>query len=141
MDYKGKPAPDIELTRFRYQTYSWSTPRWVTGIRQQIDQRSSPKSKTLSLFADDPVIGRYRFSALVSDMDFFNMKDFCAAEAALNTVMLAHILMILFRQVLLNSEVLKGGVSTPICTRCASSHLPNRLTTPIAGKIVASNAI
>ena len=83
-------------------------------------------SKTLNLFADDPVIGRYRFSALVSDMDLpaetiwrtyrgrancenrikelkydfaadsFNMKDFWATEAALNTVMLAYNLMSLF---------------------------------------------
>ncbi|MEI8159146.1 MAG: hypothetical protein WCH60_19985 [Burkholderiales bacterium] len=41
----------------------------MTGFRQHIDQRNSPKGKTLNLFADDPVIGRYRFSALISDMD------------------------------------------------------------------------
>ena len=88
-------------------------------------------------------IGRYRFSALVSDMDLpaqtvwrtyrgrancenrikelkydfavdnFNMKDFWATEAALNTVMLAYKLMSLFRQILLKTAVLKGGVSTP----------------------------
>ena len=57
------------LRNISYQAESWSTPRWVTGIRQHIDQRSSPKGNTLNLFADDPVIGRYRFSALVSDMD------------------------------------------------------------------------
>jgi IS4 transposase len=144
VDDKGKVVPGIELTRFRYQADSWSTPRWVTGIRQHIDQRSSPKGKTLILFADDPVIGRYRFSALVSDMDLpaetvwrtyrgrancenrikelkydfaadsFNMKDFWVTEAALTTVMLAYNLMSLFRQVLLKSVVLKGGVSTPI---------------------------
>ena len=143
-DDKGKVVPGIELTRFRYQANSWSQPRWVTGIRQHIDQRSSPKGKTLNLFADDPVIGRYRFSALVSDMDLpaetiwrtyrgrancenrikelkydfaadsFNMKDFWATEAALNTVMLAYNLMSLFRQVLLKTTVVKGGVSTPI---------------------------
>jgi hypothetical protein len=42
------------------------------------------------------------------------MKDFWATEAALNTVMLAYNLMSLFRQVLLKTAVLKGGVSTPI---------------------------
>jgi hypothetical protein len=120
VDDNGKVVPGIEVIRFRYQASNWSTPRWVTGIRQQIDQRSSPKGKTLNLFADDPVIGRYRFSALVSDMDLpaetvwrtyrgrancenrikelkydfaadsFNMKDFWATEATLNTVMLAY---------------------------------------------------
>jgi len=128
VDDNGKVVPGIELTRFLYQAHSWSKPRWVTGIRQHIDQRNSPKGKTLNLFADDPVIGRYRFSALVSDMDLpaeavwrtyrgrancenrikelkydfaadnFNMKDFWATEAALNTVMLAYNLMSLFRQ-------------------------------------------
>jgi hypothetical protein len=144
VDDAGKVVSGIELTRFSYQADSWGKPRWVTGIRQHIDQRSSPKGKTLSLFADDPVIGRYRFSALVSDMDLpaevvwrtyrgrancenrikelkydfaadsFNMKDFWATEAALNTVMLAYNLMSLFRQVLLKTTVLKSGVSTPI---------------------------
>ncbi len=122
VDGSGKAVPGIELTRFSYQAQSWSQPRWVTGIRQHIEQRHSPKGKTLSLFADDPVIGCYRFSALVSDMDLpaevvwrtyrgrancenrikelkydfaadsFNMKDFWATEAALS----------------------KGGAGTPI---------------------------
>ena len=90
------------------------------------------------------MIGKYRFSALVSDMDLpaevvwrtyrgrancenrikelkydfgadsFNMQDFWATEAALNTVMLAYNLMSLFRQVLLRSEVVRKGVSQPI---------------------------
>lgn len=144
LDDKGKPVAGIELTRFSYQAASWSKPRWVTGIRQHIEQRDSPKGKTLSLFADDPVIGKYRFSALVSDMDLpaevvwrtyrgradcenrikelkydfaadsFNMQDFWATEAALNTVMLAYNLMSLFRQVLVKSVVVKQGVSEPI---------------------------
>jgi hypothetical protein len=52
---------------------------------------------------------KYDFAA-----DNFNMKDFWATEVALNTVMLAYNLMSLFRQVLLKTAVLKGGVSTPI---------------------------
>ena len=126
------------------QAASWSKPRWVTAIRQPIEQRASPKGKTLSLFADDPVIGKYRFSALVRDMDLpaemvwrtyqgrancenrikelkydfgadsFNMQDFWATEAALNTVMLAYNLMSLFRQVLLKTVVVKKGVTQPI---------------------------
>ena len=144
VDDKGKPVEGIELTRFLYQAPSWSKPRWVTGIRQHVQRRDCPKGKTLSLFADDPVIGNYRFSALVSSMDLpaevvwrtyrgrancenrikelkydfaadsFNMKDFWATEAALNTVMLAYNLMSLFRQALLKSVVVKKGSPEPI---------------------------
>ncbi len=94
LDDKGRPVPGIELTGFSYQSSSWRKPRWVTGI------------------------GQYRFSALVSDMDLpadsFNMQDFRATEAALNTVMLAYSLMSLFRQVLPKAVVVKKGVSKPI---------------------------
>jgi hypothetical protein len=143
-DEQGHIVPGIELTRFRYQAESWGKPRWVTGIRQQTEQRETARGKTLSLFADDPVIGTYRFSAIVSDLDLpaeviwrsyrgrancenrikelkydfaadsFNMQDFWATEAALNTVMLAYNLMSLFRQVLLKSVVVKNGVSTQV---------------------------
>ena len=136
-DERGKPVEGIELTRFAYQANTWSKPRWVVGIRQHIDQRAAPKGKTLNLFADDPVIGKWRFSALVTDLDLpaeaiwrlyrgradcenrikelkydfaadsFNMKYFWATEAALNTVMLAYNLMSLLRQVLLKTSALK----------------------------------
>lgn len=136
-DERGKPVEGIELTRFAYQANTWSKPRWVVGIRQHIDQRAAPKGKTLNLFADDPVIGKWRFSALVTDLDLpaeaiwrlyrgradcenrikelkydfaadsFNMKDFWATEAALNTVMLAYNLMSLLRQVLLKTSAVK----------------------------------
>jgi hypothetical protein len=52
---------------------------------------------------------KYDFGA-----DSFNMKDFWATEAALNTVMIAYNLMSLFRQVLVKSEVVKKGASVPI---------------------------
>lgn len=39
----GKPVQGIELTRFTYQANTWSKPRWV--------------------------IGKYRYSALVTDLD------------------------------------------------------------------------
>jgi hypothetical protein len=45
---------------------------------------------------------KYDFAA-----DSFNMKDFWATEAALNTVILAYNLMSLMRQVLLKSSVVK----------------------------------
>jgi hypothetical protein len=111
LDDKGKPVDGIELTRFVFKPDSWTRPRLITAIRQHIEQRPQPKGKTLSLFADDPVIGKYRFSALVSDLDLpaheiwrmyrgrancenrikelkydfgadsFNMKDFWATDA------------------------------------------------------------
>ena len=136
-DDKGRPVEGIELTRFAYQASTWSKPRWLIGIRQHIVQRANAKGKTLNLFADDPVIGQWRFSALVTDLDLpataiwrmyrgradcenrikelkydfaadsFNMKDFWATEAALNSVMLAYNLMSLLRQVLLKTSAVK----------------------------------
>jgi hypothetical protein len=138
-DEKGKPVEGIELTRFQYQASNWSKPRWIVGIRQHSEQRVSAKGKTLNLFADDPVIGQWRFSSLVTELDLpavaiwrlyrgradcenrikelkydfaadsFVMKDFWATEAALNTVMLAYNLMSLLRQVLLKVEVRTGN--------------------------------
>ena len=136
-DEDGKPVEGIEFTRFAYQAKTWSKPGWVIGIRQHIDRRAAPKGKTLNLFADDPVMGKWRFSALVTDLDLsaeviwrtyrgrvdcenrikelkydfaadsFNMKDFWATEATLNTVMLAYNLMSLLRQVLLKTSAVK----------------------------------
>ena len=141
-DEQGKPVEGIELTRFAYQANSWSTPRWVVGIRQHIEQRAAPKGKTLNLFADDPVMAAWRFSARVTDLDLpavviwrtyrgradcenrikelkydfaadsFNMKDFWATEATLNTVMLAYNLMSLLRQVLLKTSAVKHSSNT-----------------------------
>ena len=134
LDEHGKPVEGIELTRFTYQAPAWEKPRWVVGIRQHIERRISPKGKSLSLFADDPVVGKYRFSALTTDLnlsaeiiwriyrgradcenrikelkydfaaDSFNMKNFWATEATLNTVMLGFNLMSLLRQVLLKTQ-------------------------------------
>ena len=141
-DEAGKPVPGIELNRFQYQASTWDKPRWIVGIRQHIGQRAAPKGKTLNLFADDPVVGKYRYSALVTDLDLpavtvwriyrgradcenrikelkydfaadsFNMKDFWATEAALNTVMLAYNLMSLMRQVLLKSSAVNHSSNT-----------------------------
>jgi hypothetical protein len=130
----GTPVEGIELTRFTYHPAAWSKPRWVVGIRQNITQRAEPKGKPLTLFANDPVMGQWRFSALTTDLDLpavagwrlyrgradcenrlkelkydfaadhFNMKDFWATEATLNTVMQAYNLMSLLRQVLLKGR-------------------------------------
>ncbi len=68
-DELGKSVEGIELPRFTYQAPAWSRLRWVIEIRQHIERRALPKGKTLSLFADDPVVGKYRFSALTTDLN------------------------------------------------------------------------
>ena len=125
----------IELTSFTYQSPSWSKPRQVIGIRQHIARRENAKGKTLSLFADDPMLGQYRFAALVTDLDLpaqavwrlyrgradcenrikelkydfaadsFCLNDFWATEACLSIAMLAYNLMSLFRQAVLKTAV------------------------------------
>ena len=126
-------AQGIELTMFDYTPPAWGRPRRVVAVRQRIDQRAEPKGKTLSLFAEDAEVGRYRWSAYVTDLDLpalaiwrlyrgrancenrikelkydFGADSFCtnnfwATEAALSTVMMAHNLMSLFRQALLKT--------------------------------------
>ena len=139
VDEQGHRVEGIELCRFSYQAPSWSSPRTVVGIRQHIAQRPCAKGKTLSLFADDPVIGKYRFSALVTDLDLsatliwriyrgradcenrikelkydfaadsFNMQEFWATEAAMNTVMIAYNLMSLLRHAVLKTDTAKDA--------------------------------
>lgn len=122
-----------------YQTPSWPHARRVVGIRQHIKRRAAAKGKTLSLFADDPQLGQYRYAALVTDLtlpaqeiwrsyrgradcenrikelkydfaaDSFCLNDFWATEACLNVAMLAYNLMSLFRQAVLKTAVLQHG--------------------------------
>jgi len=128
----------IELVSFQYQSPSWSKARRVIGIRQHRALREEAKGNTLSLFADDPMLGEYRFAALVTDQDFpaqalwrlyrgradcenrikelkydfaadsFCLNDFWATEACLNIAMLAYHLMSLFRQAVLKAAVATG---------------------------------
>jgi Transposase DDE domain group 1 len=128
----------IELVSFDYQAPSWTHSRRVVGIRQHIARREQAKGKTLSLFADDPVLGSYRFAALVTTLDLpaaevwrlyrgradcenrikelkydfaadsFCLKDFWATEACLSVVMLAYNLMSLFRQAVLRASVIQS---------------------------------
>jgi len=129
----------IELVSFDYQSPSWNTARRIIGIRQHITRRPNAKGKTLSLFADDPTQGVYRYAALITDMhlpaleiwriyrgradcenrikelkydfaaDSFCLNNFFATEAALNTVMMAYNLMSLFRQAVLRASHLHSG--------------------------------
>ncbi len=128
----------IELVSFDYQAPSWSHPRRAVGIRQHILRRKAAKGKTLSLFADDPHLGPYRFAALVTDLDLpaqeiwqsyrgradcenrikelkydfaadsFCLNDFWATEACLNVALLAYNLMSLFRQAVLKASALRS---------------------------------
>ena len=139
---EGKAVEGVERTRFLYPPQAWSKPRWVTDLRQHIEQRAAPKGKTLNLFADDPVIGKGRFSARVSDLDWpaqvirrlyrgradgenrikelkvdvaadsFNRRNFWATEAVLNTVRWAYNLRRLLRQVLLKTSAVKPASCT-----------------------------
>jgi len=107
----------------------------VIGIRQHVARRENAKGKTLSLFADDPMLGHYRFAALVTDLDLpaqavwrlyrghadcenrikelkydfaadsFCLNDFWATEACLSIAMLAYNLMSLFRQAVLKTAM------------------------------------
>lgn len=129
----------IELVSFEYQSPSWDRLRRIVGIRQHPQQREAAKGKTLSLFADDPAQGLYRYGALVTDLglpaqeiwrtyrgradcenrikelkydfaaDSFCLNSFFATEACLNTVMLAYNLMSLFRQAARKASILKSG--------------------------------
>jgi hypothetical protein len=102
-------------------------------------KRKEVKGKTLSLFADDPLMGQYRFAALVTDLtlptqevwrlyrgradcenrikelkydfaaDSFCLHDFWATEAALSMVMVAYNLMSLFRQATLRASMIQSG--------------------------------
>ena len=141
VDAQGWWAIDegIDLVSVQYQAPSWPHPRTVVGIRQHVNKRASPKGKTLSLFADDPTVGQYRFGALVTNTtlpaqevwrtyrgradcenrikelkydfaaDSFCLKEFWATEASLTMVMLAYNFMSLFRQVALRHSLISGG--------------------------------
>lgn len=58
----------IELVSFDYQSPSWKQPRRLVGVRQHLKHRATAKGKTLSLFADDPAQGVYRYGALITDL-------------------------------------------------------------------------
>ncbi|MCL2000408.1 MAG: IS1380 family transposase [Planctomycetes bacterium] len=126
----------IELCQFDYKAAAWGQARRVVGIRQHLKTRPTAKGKQLSLFADDEVVGSWRYSAIVTDMDLpalmvwrlyrgradcenrikelkydfgstgFNQKNFWATEAALATIMMGFNLMSLLRKLLLKKQPL-----------------------------------
>ncbi|WP_049794729.1 hypothetical protein [Methylomonas methanica] len=61
-------APGLELTEMSYRASGWSAPRRLIVVRQSIKRREA-SGKTLSLFADDPDIQGWRYSALVTSLE------------------------------------------------------------------------
>ena len=124
----------IELCQFEYQAPGWEQAHRVIGVRQHLKARPQAKGKQLTLFADDEVVGSWRYGAIVTDMDLpalmiwrvyrgradcenrikelkydfgstgFNQKNFWATEAALATVMMGFNLMSLLRKLLLKKQ-------------------------------------
>lgn len=124
----------IEIAELDYQAENWDKPRRIVVVRQKIADRPKATGKQLSLFEEDTIIGQYRFSAYVTNMDLptrviwdsyrgradsenrikelkedfgadsFATDDFFALEATLNFVMLGYNLMSLFRQAVLKTN-------------------------------------
>ncbi len=137
-------------------------------------QRANARGRTLSLFAEDEAIGQRRYSALVTDLnlptlqvwrlyrgradcenrikelkydfaaDSLSLRDFWATEAALHTVMMAFILMSLFKQVLLEQTIRKSAVDQPIqhthSPRCATNSSPSPHSSPTKADAHCSNS-
>jgi hypothetical protein len=129
-----KLSEGVEIAEFDYQADSWVKPRRIVAVRQKIADRPQSTGKQLSLFEEDYVIGQYRYSAYVTNLDLpakivwdsyrgradsenrikelkedfgvdsFATQDFFALEATLNFVMMAYNLMSLFRQVVLKAN-------------------------------------
>jgi hypothetical protein len=126
----------IELCLFDYQAPGWEKARRVVGVRQHLTTRPQAKGKQLTLFAQDEVLGAWRYSAIVTDLDLpalmiwrlyrgradcenrikelkydfgstgFNQKNFWATEAALGTIMMGFNLMSLLRKLFLKKQPL-----------------------------------
>ena len=114
------------------------------------------------MFVDDPVVGKYRYSALTTDLDLpalaiwrmyrgradcenctkelkydfgagsFNTHSFWATEAALNMVMLAFNLMSLMRQAVIKSPAAQGSKAA-IQHTLKTLCLPSPHTSPRKG--------
>jgi len=124
----------IEIAELDYQAENWDEPRRIVVARQKIADRPRATGKQLSLFEQDTIIGQYRFSAYVTNMDLparviwdnyrarsdsenrikelkedfgadsFATDNFFALEATLNFVMIGYNLMSLFRQAVLKTN-------------------------------------
>lgn len=121
----------IEIAELNYQAGEWRSPRRFIVVRQEKELRPRSSGKQLSLFEEDEIIGQYRYSAYVTNLDLpplevwhmyrgradsenrikelkedfgiasFSCNSFDALEATLNWTMMAYNLMSLFRQIVL----------------------------------------
>lgn len=62
-------ANGIEIAEFEYHTTDWDCPRRMVAVRQKIKERPNATSKQLSLFEEDKIIGQYRFSVFITNID------------------------------------------------------------------------
>jgi hypothetical protein len=121
----------IEIAELEYQSEAWQISRRFIVVRQEKQERPQATGKQLSMFEEDEIIGNYRYSAYVTNLDLparlvwnmyrgradsenrinelkedfgmanFSCSSFDALEATLNWTMMAYNLMSLFRQVIL----------------------------------------
>lgn len=126
----------LQITETSYQSDTWSAPRRLVVVRQQIDKRPKATGKQLKLFKEEGIYQNYRYSCYLTNLDLsakmiwdmyrgradcenrikeikhdfgfdnFNMKDFAATEAALNFVVIAYNIMSLFKQAVLQTNTL-----------------------------------
>jgi hypothetical protein len=127
----------IEICDKTYQANIWEKPRRIVIVRQKIQQRPQATGRTLSLFEEDEIHRNYRYSAYFTNVEYgavevwrnyrargdaenrikelkqdfgfdsFNLKGFYPTEAALTFVMIAYILMAIFRLYVLQEKTQK----------------------------------
>lgn len=130
-----KMSDGLEIADTHYKSPNWRNDKRMIIIRQHIPTRPKATGRILSLFKDEEIYKRYRYSCFITNLnlpaeqiwtlyrqradaenrikelkyDFgsssFNVNSFYATEAALNFVMLAYNFVSLFRQVVLHSKV------------------------------------
>ncbi|MFN8331240.1 MAG: transposase [Saprospiraceae bacterium] len=130
-----KMAAGLEIADTQYKSPNWQSGKRMIIIRQHIPTRPKATGRVLSLFKDEEIYKRYRYSCFITNLnlpaeqiwtlyrqradaenrikelkyDFgsssFNVNSFYATEAALNFVMMAYNFVSLFRQVVLNTKV------------------------------------
>ena len=130
-----KMAAGLEIADTQYKSPNWQSGKRMIIIRQHIHTRPKATGRVLSLFKDEEIYKRYRYSCFITNLnlpaeqiwtlyrqradaenrikelkyDFgsssFNVNSFYATEAALNFVMMAYNFVSLFRQVVLNTKV------------------------------------
>jgi len=127
-------ADGLEVSHTTYQGTKWKSPRRLIVVRQLIKKRPKSTGKQLKLFKEDGVIGSYRYSCYITNLDLpakviwdmykgradcenrikeikqdfgfgsFNLNDFAATEAALNFTIIAYNIMALFKQAILKQD-------------------------------------